>query len=52
MVVEGMPKKEGIYIYIQMADSWFCTAETDNIVKQLYSNKKTKPFLKNYVKED
>ena len=35
-------KKEWIYIYICITDSLCCTAETNNIVKQLYSNKKNK----------
>ena len=31
-------KKEGTYVYI-ITDSFYYTADTNNIVKQLYSNK-------------
>ena len=35
----------GMYVYIQLIHFVCCTAETNNIVKQLYSNKDI--FLKN-----
>ena len=34
----GRCKKEGIYIYIIIADLGYCMAETNNIVKQFSSN--------------
>ena len=36
----GRETQEGGNIYILIADSHYCTAETNSIVKQLYSNLK------------
>ena len=35
----GGLKREGIYIYIVMADSHCCMAETNNVAQQLSSKK-------------
>ena len=37
---DGREAKEGGDMCIFIANSWCCTAETNNIVKQLYSSKK------------
>ena len=36
----GRSKREGIYVFVYIADSLCCIAETNTRIKQLYSNLK------------
>ena len=41
--------KKNIYTYIERIESLCCTPETNNIVNQLYFNKKKKKKIKNIL---